>query len=495
VLNPYEVIYIYFNEKKSFCRFCSTYQIFDSVTFTYTPVNKSTAAKLYPVAYTLYRPFPDKKITVWDILQFTFRGHITDFVKILIGGLIPTLFGMLTPQFTGLLIDYAIPDAKRQLLIQMGLGLFAASFGMMIFQLGQSFVILKLQTQVSFDTQAAVWDRLLKLKPGFFRQYSTGDLQNRVSAISQIRNILSGSILRTIFTSIFSFLNLGLLIIYSFPLALVAIAIALVTIIVTTMSGIITRQKMRPLQELSGEVFGLTVQLIGGVSKLRVAAAESEAFTAWAKKYTQQIKLMLSTQLVEDSLRAFNVMLPEVSSMILFGLAVTLITHSQGQTGLSTGTFLAFNSAFGAFISSATRLSNTLMDVLEITILWERAQPILQTETEVDAHKYHPGKLAGEIKLDQVCFRYRQDSPLILDHITLSAKAGEFIDNQTQAIVTQSLEQLGVTRVIIAHRLSTIQNADRIYVLANGKIVQEGSFEQLASVKGLFADLMLRQMV
>lgn len=608
-----------------------TYQIFDSVTFTYTPVNKSTAAKLYPVAYTLYRPFPDKKITVWDILQFTFRGHITDFVKILIGGLIPTLFGMLTPQFTGLLIDYAIPDAKRQLLIQMGLGLFAASFGMMIFQLGQSFVILKLQTQVSFDTQSAVWDRLLKLKPGFFRQYSTGDLQNRVSAISQIRNILSGSIIRTIFTSIFSLLNLGLLIIYSFPLALVAIAIALVTIIVTTISGIITRQKMRPLQELSGEVFGLTVQLIGGVSKLRVAAAESEAFTAWAKKYTQQIKLMLSTQLVEDSLRAFNVMLPEVSSMILFGLAVTLITHSQGQTGLSTGTFLAFNSAFGAFISSATRLSNTLMDVLEITILWERAQPILQTETEVDAHKYHPGKLAGDIKLDQVCFRYRQDSPLILDHITLSAKAGEFIalvgpsgsgkstiarlllgfetpeagtifyddrdlsgldiaavrrqlgvvlqngrimsgsiweniaggaivsqdqawealemagladdiaafpmglhtvisegggnlsggqrqrlfiaralvhkpqillfdeatsalDNQTQAIVTQSLEQLGVTRVIIAHRLSTIQNADRIYVLANGKIVQEGSFEQLASVKGLFADLMLRQM-
>ena len=184
---------------------------------------------------------------------------------------------------------------------------------------------------------------------------------------------------------------------------------------------------MRPLQELSGEVFGLTVQLIGGVSKLRVAAAESEAFTAWAKKYTQQTKLMLSTQLVEDSLTAFNVMLPEVSSMILFGLAVTLITQLPGQTGLSTGTFLAFNSAFGAFISSATRLSNTLMDVLEITILWERTQPILQTETEVDAHKYHPGKLAGDIKLDQVCFRYRQDIPLILDHITLSAKAGEFI--------------------------------------------------------------------
>lgn len=79
--------------------------------------------------------------------------------------------------------------------------------------------------------------------------------------------------------------------------------------------------------------------------------------------------------------------------------------------------------------------------------------------------------------------------------ILLFDEATSALDNQTQAIVTQSLEQLGVTRVIIAHRLSTIQNADRIYVLANGKIVQQGSFEELAAVKGLFADLMLRQMV
>jgi ABC-type bacteriocin/lantibiotic exporter with double-glycine peptidase domain len=50
----------------------------------------------------------------------------------------------------------------------MGLGLFAASFGVMIFKLAQSVVILRVQTHVSYDTQAALWDRLLKLKPAFF---------------------------------------------------------------------------------------------------------------------------------------------------------------------------------------------------------------------------------------------------------------------------------------------------------------------------------------
>jgi ABC-type multidrug transport system fused ATPase/permease subunit len=46
---------------------------------------------------------------------------------------------------------------------------------------------------------------------------------------------------------------------------------------------------------------------------------------------------------------------------------------------------------------------------------------------------------------------------------------------------------LMVTRIAIAHRLSTIRNADRIYVLENGRIAQEGSFTQLAQQKGLFA--------
>jgi ABC-type multidrug transport system fused ATPase/permease subunit len=52
-----------------------------------------------------------------------------------------------------------------------------------------------------------------------------------------------------------------------------------------------------------------------------------------------------------------------------------------------------------------------------------------------------------------------------------------------------------VTRVAIAHRLSTIQNADRIYVLANGKVVQQGSFVELGNQSGLFAQLMMQQLL
>ena len=79
--------------------------------------------------------------------------------------------------------------------------------------------------------------------------------------------------------------------------------------------------------------------------------------------------------------------------------------------------------------------------------------------------------------------------------ILLLDEATSALDNKTQAIVTQSLKQLQVTRVAIAHRLSTIRHADRIYVLSEGKVVQQGSFQQLAAEPGLFMQLMARQML
>jgi ATP-binding cassette subfamily C protein len=78
--------------------------------------------------------------------------------------------------------------------------------------------------------------------------------------------------------------------------------------------------------------------------------------------------------------------------------------------------------------------------------------------------------------------------------ILLLDEATSALDNRTQAEVTKSLAALDATRIVIAHRLSTIQNADRIYVLDRGRIVQSGTYDELISKPGLFADLARRQL-
>lgn len=72
-------------------------------------------------------------------------------------------------------------------------------------------------------------------------------------------------------------------------------------------------------------------------------------------------------------------------------------------------------------------------------------------------------------------------------------EATSALDNQTQAVVTASLDSLKVTRVVIAHRLSTIRNADRIFVLVKGELVECGSYDELMQQGGVFYKLANRQ--
>ncbi|MDE0382541.1 MAG: ATP-binding cassette domain-containing protein [Defluviicoccus sp.] len=77
--------------------------------------------------------------------------------------------------------------------------------------------------------------------------------------------------------------------------------------------------------------------------------------------------------------------------------------------------------------------------------------------------------------------------------IMLFDEATNWLDNQSQAKVMRNLTALTSTRVIIAHRLSTLEQADRIYVLQAGRVVQSGSFNELMEVDGVFKELVKRQ--
>ena len=79
--------------------------------------------------------------------------------------------------------------------------------------------------------------------------------------------------------------------------------------------------------------------------------------------------------------------------------------------------------------------------------------------------------------------------------ILMFDEATSALDNITQKKVSESLDELKCTRIVIAHRLSTIRQCDRIIVLDQGKIVEDGSYEELLEGGGFFAELVERQRV
>ena len=81
----------------------------------------------------------------------------------------------------------------------------------------------------------------------------------------------------------------------------------------------------------------------------------------------------------------------------------------------------------------------------------------------------------------------RRPKMIIFDEATSS------LDNVAQEKIMHSLEKLKMTRLLVAHRLSSLIHANRIYVLEQGSVVEEGNYKTLLSQQGLFSQLAKKQ--
>ncbi|MEM1056013.1 MAG: NHLP bacteriocin export ABC transporter permease/ATPase subunit [Bacteroidota bacterium] len=591
------------------------------------PIPDDLAKRLHPIAYTFYRSFPDRALTALDVARFGLRGGGRDLVAVLAVGLLTGLLGLLTPMVTGELFETAIPEADRGYLASLVGALFAAALGTAAFHATRGFALLRLESRMDVTVQAAVWDRLLKLPTGFFRQFTAGELAARAGAISAIRQLLSGATITSVLGALFSLLYIGQMLWFSPKLTLFGVGLTAIALGVTLLSAWVQLRHQRTVSEVQSRLQGRVLQFLTGLTKLRVAGAEAKAFEHWATDFGEQRRLQVKARQSSNVLLTFNAAFPVVSSLVLFAVV------ASGDNGpiVPIGTFIAFHAAFGAFTSAVLSLSGAFTSVLSAIPLYEQAEPILTSLPEVDDTKADPGTLAGRIGVEHVTFRYDPEGAAILNDVTIHAEPGEFValvgpsgsgkstvlrlllgfeepeagtvtyddhdlaeidvqsvrrqlgvvlqsgglmqgdlftnivgssnashddaweaarmagfdkdirqmpmgmhtvvseggttlsggqrqrlliaraivgrprmlffdeatsalDNHTQATVSASLDALEATRIVVAHRLSTIQNADRIYVLDRGRVVQSGSYDELIAEPGLFAELAARQL-
>jgi NHLM bacteriocin system ABC transporter ATP-binding protein len=607
------------------------YRLWDPMDHTTTRVGRKASASLEPFAWIFYRPFPERSLSLYDLLIFGLRGARRDLTAILLMGIGSGLLAVLTPLATALIFDQLIPGADRTGITAAALFLAVAAVVSALFGLTSNYAVLRMEGRMESATQAAVWDRLLGLPVPFFRDFDSGDLAMRSLGISEIRAALTGSTISSVLSGIFSVFSLALMFYYSLPLALLGLGLSVIAFVVPTLAGAAQVKRYRVLSTVRGRISGMLLQFLGGIAKLRVTGKEVRAFSAWAGEFTRQKREATAARKLSNLLAVFTSSFPLLSIAAIFYVNSALAGDSKFAS-LTTGQFLAFYAAFFGFLNAGLELSSAVVSVLGIVPLFERARPILATLPEVSAAKSYPGELTGAIEVSHVFFRYRRDLPLVLNGLSLKVHAGEFValvgasgcgkstlmrlllgfeqpesgsihfdgqdlagldlpavrrqigvvlqngklqtgdifqniigalpltiddaweaarqagldeeirampmgmytvlsegggglsggqrqrlmiaraivakprmllfdeatsalDNQTQAIVSRSLEALKATRIVIAHRLSTIVNADRIYVVDAGTVAEEGTYEVLLQKDGLFAKLAKRQLI
>ena len=390
-------------------------------------VDDEYVSQIYGIGMMLYLPLPDEVRGGKDALLHAFRGRGRDLWTVLAMALLSAGISLTLPILTGELLAEIIPRVDVPLWAAALAALAAAAFGTAVFDVVRALATLRIEGRVDERLQAAVWNRLVSLPLPFFRQYTAGDLADRANGISMIRQFLTGATANAVVGGVFSIVSFGLLFYYSWYLALATLGLMAVLALFTWFLARGQVRHHRVAFRIQGAIDGLVFQIITGLSKLRVANAESYALTRWAEKFSEQKREALAARMWASVQHSINSVFVPLSMLALFAFIWYLLIDGEKQIDFDLASFLSFNAAFGQFAGAMVGLTGAWTIVVSAIPLFERVQPILEEAPETQAGSLDPGDLTGDIEFVDVTFRYLPEGPDAVSAASFHIRPGDYV--------------------------------------------------------------------
>lgn len=436
------------------------YSLYNSVTGETKVVTRKIELALADEAYIFHKPFPTDTVTLKDIFNLAMQFAKRDFIKFLSLGALIGVIGMAMPIVTAIIFDHVIPNNEVGILLQITLMLVLLQLVSQIYAYLKSQFLISFEHKVQYYLQSAVWDRILKIPINFFSKYTVGDLSDRANAIDEIQDLLSETTINSIMGVFFSIFSIILMFYFSSTLAWIGIGIVLIFVMVMTFASLIILRYERKSIQLYGKVDGILYQLIDGVYKIRSTGSEEAAFNHWAKPFIEHRSNKYLAEFWSAILTTFNSAYEIISLAMLYAAFAFIV----GTDALSVGNFLAFSAAYAVFLNSTLQLSTIIESLAEVVPHYERIKPILTTPPENVESKNSPGIISGAIEVDNISFRYTEDTPYILKNLSIEINPGELV-----AIVGSS----GAGKSTLFRLLLGFEQASQGIIYYDNKNIQE----------------------
>lgn len=419
------------------------YRVVDPTRGTDTKVTEDIAAGIAPVASQFCEPLPDGPIGLVDMIRFCIKGTGIDTLVIIIMILLAGTLSLVPPLAVREVFNTVIPTNEVSQLLVIGIGLVISASAVALFNLVQGTGLLRIESRLDLRLQVALWDRVVRAPASFFRAYSSGDLINRMESVNTIRKLLTGSVIQSFISGAMGLFSFCLMLYYA---PLLSVALALLTLLVT-FCGFLLGWRMIAMDRqaliLNGRIQSLVVQLLGALTKLRVAAAEDIAFRRWAQlfrnaqrytnknghAYVAMMSMMGGLGALSLAVLFSVVGIQSGELLAFFYIPVTWqeIAGRPMSVVMPLGDFIAFISAYVQFMLAATALMMVCIRLSSVPPLLGRLKPIFQTPTEHYRAQDPVGEITGRIEFKNVTFRYNEAGPPILDNLSLSIEPGEFV--------------------------------------------------------------------
>ena len=396
------------------------YRFRDAASGRTIKINKKTAALFEDEAVCFYKPLPQKKLGIPDLLFYMKNClSVRDFVMIGIATLTVTLLGMFEPLISKVITGPVLQSGNMMILISMMIFLLSAAISAQLLGVVKSLLMSRINTKISLQVEAAVMMRVLSLPVSFFRKYASGDLSSRVGAVNSLCSMLVSQIMSTGLVSLMSLLYIGQIFSFAPMLVVPSVIIILSTVVLGAVFSLMQIKRSEKMMKLSAKETGMTYATVSGIQKIRLSGSEYRAFSRWANLYAESAEMQYNPPTFLKLSSVFLSAIALIGNIVLYYFAV--------QSGVDESGYFAFTIAYGQVMGAFSALASIATSVASFRPILKMAEPILKAEPEITEDKEVVTRVSGAIELDHIFFRYEKDSPYILKDLSLKIKAGEYI--------------------------------------------------------------------
>lgn len=398
----------------------SGYYYVDHKTGVKEKITKKNASLFEEAAYVFYKPFPLRKISLKDVAGFVV-GTITagDYVLCALATLIVTLIGMLTPMLTSVLTGRVVDNHDINLLIAGAVFLMCSSIGGVLVTMIKNIILARVSIRMDSAVSSATMMRILSLPPSFFKNYSAGELSNYEMQVNSLCQIMINTVLSTGLTSIFSVCYIIQIFRYAPALTFPALIILVITILISVVSTVMRMRNTRRRLAADALESGVSYEMISGVQKVRLSGAEKRAFAKWANIYAQSAEPTYNPNWLIKLSPVMTSAVTIIGTIVLYSFAIA--------NDVSVSDYYAFNSAYGLVSAAFISLAGIAESIAQIKPVLELVKPIFDAEPEISEGKNVVSSISGNIELNNICFKYDEDAPNVIDGLSLRIKSGQYV--------------------------------------------------------------------
>ena len=398
------------------------YNVYNPETGLSKKVTKADSDNFDVNAFLLYKPLPKKELHFRDVFSFCTESlRATDVLLLIVMSVITALIGLITPIISQKLYDEYLPIGDTSVLFQLGGLMCAFLLADIMFTVVKNLTQYKISSRIAFDFQNSVFDRLFNFPESFFRQYESADLARRVLSVNNI----AFTYVTVIATSTVALVNFIIYLVrmglYSARLMVFGILIMTVYSVLYYITNVLSIKYNKKCAELDGKTSSIMYQFINGISKIRMAGVEDRAAYEFLKPYTELRNNKAKAGKIVNIGHLITIVADGLISVIFYIIIV------KSGIEISIGSFIAFNSVFGLFSALVIQIMDGIIQIVSLKPNINRLKPIFDTLPEYDEAKELPGDITGEIEINNVTFSYSEDSPNVLDGLSLEIHKGEYL--------------------------------------------------------------------